>query len=513
MSIEGKRAAPAPDQEPANAPDQASRDSRRWWILLVVSAAQFMVGLDATVVNVMMPELQDSLGLSATGLQWVLSIYVLLFGGLMLLGGRLTDVIGRRRVLLAGLVLFTAGSLAAGLAEGEAALLAARAVQGVAAAALSPAALSILVMTFVEPAERAKAFGIWGTVLGVGASIGTLLGGAIVEVGWRWAFYINIPIGVVLVVVAIALIPGGAPVGSRPASDIGGALTSTAGLLLLVFGIVSTTTRGWTDGLTLGAFGGAVVLLAIFPQVERRSAAPLVPLRLFRQRAVVAGSLGQLTTAGIMLPAFFLLPMYMQNVLGYSPLETGLAYIPTSLAMMIIAPVVAGMIAKTGPMVLYVTGTLFLGGMVTLMLYSSTDGSYWSLLLPVTALLGIGLVLCMIPTPVVGTSQATPEDAGTTSALLNAATEIGGAFGLAVIATAVESRFATLVARGVDPVDAFNQALHVGFGVMFVWVGLSLVTGLVGFRGLGVAASDQSAQAATGLAGDPTSPGQPGIAV
>ncbi len=481
MSIKGKDATP-----------RISGGNRRWWILLVVSVAQFMVGLDATVVNVMMPELQRSLGLSTTGLQWIMSVYVLLFGGLMLLGGRLTDVIGRRRVLLAGMVLFTAGSLAAGLAEGEAALLAARAVQGVAAAALSPAALSILVTTFPDPGERAKAFGIWGTVLGVGASIGTLLGGAIVNMGWRWAFYINIPIGVVLTAAAIAFIPVGRPAGPRPASDVAGALTSTAGLLLLVFGIVSTTTRGWTNGVTVGAFAGAVVLLAAFPQLERRSVAPLVPLRLFRQRGVVAGGLGQMCTAGIMLPTFFLLPMYMQNVLGYTPLETGLAYIPTSLAMMIVAPVVSGMIARTGPLILYVTGTLFLGGTITLMLFSSTDGSYWSLLLPATALLGIGLVLCMIPTPVVGTSQATPEDAGTTSALLNASTEIGGAFGLAVTATVVESRIARQVARGVDPVEALNHALHISFGVLFGWVALSLITGLVGFRGLRTAAADQA---------------------
>lgn len=511
MSTEGAGRPQAPEPVPVNAPDEASGGSRRWWILLVVSVAQFMVGLDATVVNVMMPELQDSLGLSTTGLQWVLSIYVLLFGGLMLLGGRLTDVIGRRRVLLAGLVLFVAGSLAAGLAQGDATLLVARAVQGVAAAALSPAALSILVVTFPDPGERARAFGIWGTVIGVGASIGTLLGGAIVEVGWRWAFYINIPIGAVLVAAAIALVPGSRPAGSRPASDTAGALTSTVGLLLLVFGIVSTTTRGWTDGLTLGALAGAVVLLAAFPQVERRSAAPLVPLRLLRQRGVVAGGLGQLSTAGIMLPAFFLLPMYMQNVLGYSPLQTGLAYLPTSLAMMIVAPVVSGMIAKIGPLVLYVTGTLFLGGTVALMLFSSTDSSYWSLLLPVTALLGIGLVLCMIPTPVVGTSQATPEDAGTTSALLNAATEIGGAFGLAVVATVLESRIAHLVARGVDPVDALSQALHLGFGVLFGWVGLSLVVGLVGFRGLGAATSGRPAAVDTSVADDPGIAEQPGM--
>ncbi|MFI5758419.1 DHA2 family efflux MFS transporter permease subunit [Streptomyces sp. NPDC051569] len=458
--------------------------SRRWWVLIVVSLAQFMVGLDATVVNVMTTELQRSFGMSATGLQWVMSVYVLLFGGLMLLGGRLTDVIGRRTVLLAGMALFTVGSVVAGAAQSESQLLWARALQGVAAAAASPAALSIVVTSFPDAKERTKAFGIWGSIIGIGAACGTLLGGAIINVGWRWAFYINIPVGVLVIVAALVLIPGGAPAGPRPKSDIPGAVTSTLGLLSLVYGITSTTTRGWGDPVTLGSFAAAIVLLALFLRVESRTEAPLVPLRLFRKRGVVAGSLGQFVTAGIMLPSFFLLPLYMQTVLHYSPLETGLAYIPTSLAMMIFAPLISQLIPKVGPLALYVFGTVLLAVMIGLMLGSGTEGSYWTLLMPVTALLGIGLLCCLIPTPTVGTSQATEEDAGTTSALLNASTEIGGALGLAVAATVVQSRTAYLTAHGTDPVEAFNEALHSGFAVLFVWAGLSLVVGLVGFRGM-----------------------------
>jgi EmrB/QacA subfamily drug resistance transporter len=434
---------------------------------------------------------------------------VLLFGGLMLLGGRLTDVLGRRRVLLTGLVLFTGGSLLAGAAPNEGQLLAARAIQGIAAAALSPAALSILVVSFPDPKERTKAFGVWGTVIGVGASLGTLLGGAIIDVGWRWAFYINVPVGVLLLAGALALIAGGAPAGPRPASDLAGALTSTAGLLALVFGIVSTTTRGWGDALTLGSFAAGAVLLTAFVRIEARTAQPLLDLGLFRRRGVVAAGLGQFVTAGIMLPSFFLLPLYMQTVLGYSPMRTGVAYIPTSLAMMVFAGVVTQLIPRTGPRVLYVFGTLLLGLTAGLMVRSRVDGGYWGLLLPVTAALGTGLLFCLLPTPVVGTAGATEEDAGTISAVLNSATQIGGAFGLAVAATVVQSRSAHLTARGVAPREALNQALHWGFAILLAWVAVSLVIGLAGFRGAeqeppeaaGEAAGQGAAVAAAAQAG------------
>lgn len=458
--------------------------TRRWWVLAAVSLVQFMVVIDATVVNVMMPRLHADLGLSPTGLQWVLSSYVLLFGGLMLLGGRLADVLGRRRVLLAGLFLFTAGSLLAGMSVNGVELLCARALQGIAAAAMSPAALSIVVVTFPDSGERTKAFGVWGAVIGIAGSVGTLLGGAMVELGWRWAFDINVPVGVVLLVAVIALVRADRPTGPRLKSDTLGALTSTIGLLSLVYGIVSTTTRGWTDPLTLAALIVGAVLLVGFVLVERRSAAPLVPLRLFRLRGVVAGSLGQLLTAGIMLPTFFLLPLYMQTVLGYSPLQTGLAYIPTSVAMVIVAPLLSKVIGRVGPLALYVLGSLVLGGVIALMLGSSLHGGYWSLLLPVTVLLGVGLVLCMVTTPAVGTWQATEQDAGTTSSLLNASTEIGGALGLAVVATTVQARTAQLTVAGAAPLEALNHGLQRGFAVLFVWVALSVITGIVGFRGV-----------------------------
>ncbi len=481
MSVNTKA---VPEEGASGSSGSPPADSRRWWVLIVVSLAQFMVGLDATVVNVMTPTLQSAFGMSTANLQWVMSIYVLLFGGLMLLGGRLTDVLGRRRILLGGIALFTVGSLLAGIAHGETQLLWARALQGIGAAGVSPAALSTVVTSFPDSKERTKAFGIWGSIIGIGAACGTLLGGAIIDIGWRWAFYINVPIGVVLLLAALALIPGGSPAGPRPKSDFLGALTSTLGLFLLVYGTVGTSSRGWADPITLGSFAAAAVLLALFVRIESRNSAPLVPLRLFRQRGVVAGGLGQLITAGIMLPCFFMLPLYMQSVLDYTPMQTGLAYIPTTLAMIFFAPIISKLIPKVGPLALYVTGTLLLAVMIVLMLGSPIHTSYWALMMPVTALLGVGLLCCLIPTPQVGTSQATEEDAGTTSALLNSATEIGGAFGLAVAATVVQSRTAHFIAAGADPVHALNKALHTGFAVLFVWVGISLAVGFLGFRGM-----------------------------
>ncbi|MFG2822894.1 DHA2 family efflux MFS transporter permease subunit [Kitasatospora sp. NPDC048365] len=467
----------------------AAPDPRRWWVLVTVSLAQFMVALDGTVVNVMAPQVQRELGLSTTGLQWVANLYVLLFGGLLLLGGRLADQLGRRRMFLAGIVLFTLGSVLAGTADGSGQLLAARALQGVAAAAVSPAVLSILVTSFPDPGERAKAFGVWGTVLGIGASVGAILGGAIVEIGWRWAFYLNVPVGVALVAGALLLVGAHRPEpGKRPPLDGAGAVTATLGLTSLVYGIVSTTDHGWTHPLTLGAFAAAAVLLPLFARIELSSAAPLVDPRLLRRRSVLAGGLGELLTGGLSLPCFFLLPLYMQDVLGYSPLRTGLAYIPTCLAMMVVAPVLPKLLERTGPRAAYVGGTALLVVMLVVLVSVGTHASYWTTLLPITALLGVGLVGCLITTPVVGTAEATEADAGTVSALLNVSSQIGGALGLAVAVTAVQHRTTALAGRGVAADEALTGGLHLGAATLFGWMALSLLLGFTAFRGRPAAA-------------------------
>ncbi|MFD3664686.1 MFS transporter [Streptomyces sp. NPDC058659] len=475
--------APTGPPGPTATGPEAPAPGKRGMILAVVAVAQLVCVLDATIANVMLPQLRGDLGLGTTGLQWVMNIYVLLFGGLMLLGGRLTDVFARRTVLVSGIALFTLGSLAAATADTGGMLLAGRGLQGIGAAVLSPAALSILVTTYPEPAERAKALGIWGTVMGVGASLGTLLGGAVTDIDWRWAFLINIPIGLLLIAAAYVYVPKIVRTGARPPADVLGALTGTLGLLTLVFGIVTAGSEGWTDPTALGSLAAAVVLLAVFVRVESTAKAPLLPLHLLRRRSVATGTVAQLITAGLMLPAFFMLPQYMQLGLGYTPMEVGLAYIPTCLAMLGVSGAVPVLIAKFGPRVPYVIGTVLLAVMLVLMLGAATTSGYWSLLLPVTALLGVGLVLCMMTAPVVGTQDASEQDAGTTSAILNASTEVGGALALAVTATVVGSRLAELTAQGVGTAEAFTEALQRGFLVLFVWIAANLAIGLFGFAG------------------------------
>ncbi|MGX1118276.1 Na+/melibiose symporter-like transporter [Streptomyces ambofaciens] len=260
-------------------------------------------------------------------------------------------------------------------------------------------------------------------------------------------------------------------------------MTGTLGLLALVFGVVRAGTDGWGDTVALSSLGAAAVLLAVFVAVERTAEAPLLPLSLLRRRSVASGTLAQLVSAGLMLPSFFMLPQYMQLVLDYSPLEVGLAYLPTSLAMLGVSGAVPVLIAKYGPRVPYVLGNVLLAGVLVLMINAPTDAGYWTLLLPVTALLGVGLVLCLMTAPVVGTRDATEQDAGTTSAVLNASTEIGGALALAVTATVVGSRLADLTADGVDPATALTESIQSGFLVLFVWIAINVAVGLFGFGG------------------------------
>jgi EmrB/QacA subfamily drug resistance transporter len=466
-------------------PHTGTSDPRRWWILVVVSLAQFVLAIDGAIVNVMGPRLKEAIGLSTTGLQWVMNIYVLLFGGLLLLGGRLADVLGRRQVFVSGLVVFTAASFGAGLSHTETELLVARAVQGLGAAALSPASLSIVVTVFPDPDERKKAFGVWGTIIGVGASTGTLLGGAIADADWRWAFWLNVPVGVIVGAGTLAWVRIPRPTGSRPPMDLLGALTATGGLILLVYGIINSSIRSWTANATLISFSASAVLLASFVVVESRSGAPLVPLRLFRTRAVIAGGLGEFLTAALMMPLFFMLPLYMQEVQGYTPLRTGLAWLPTSIGIMVFASAAPKLILRTGPRLMYLTGTAVLVGVVALAVGIPLRSGYAGFMLPLSALFGLGLVLCLIPTPIVGTSQATDKDAGTTSALLNASTQIGAGFGIAVSVTVLNSRVSHLLEAGQPYRTALVHGLSRAFIVLGVFLGLSMLNGLFTFRGLG----------------------------
>jgi len=457
----------------SDAPQAKSRWGGRGLVLTLVCLAQFMVVLDATVVNIMTPEVQRSFPSSLTTLQWVMTSYVLVFGGCMLLGGRLADVLGRRRMFLASLALFTAASLLAGLSTGPGMLIAARVLQGLGAAGLSPAAMSIVVTTFHEPKMRAKALGVWGTVMGVGASCGTLIGGAVADVDWRLGFLINVPVGVALLLM-IKLIPIGAPSErQRGGIDITGATLITGGLVLLVLGVTRTADVGWRSGQTYATLGSSLLLLSAFVLVERRAKAPMLPLSLLRSVNVRVGSFAQFVAAGVMLPFFFLLPQYMQNVLGYSPIKTGLAYIPTSLSMMVVASAIPAVLLKFGVRTPYVIGSLALVAGPVLVARAGGQASYWGTLLPITLIMGIGLVTCMMISPIVATSDASDEDAGAVSAVLNSSSEIGGAIGLAVAVTGATHQHG----------EAIVSALQAGAVVMIVWAVINVMVGAFTMKG------------------------------
>ncbi len=467
----------------------AMGDPRRWRILAVVVLAQLMIAIDTSVVNTLAARLQQDLGLSTTSLAWVVNIYVLFFGGLLLLGGRLSDVIGRRLLFFSGLLLFTASSFAVGLTNSAGPLLAARAVQGVAAAALAPAAVSILVTSFPNPQERAKAFGMWGASIGIGACIGMLLGGALVDINWRYAFWINVPIGIGIAIAAERLITMPRPAGTRPPADLAGAAPGTAGMLALVYSIINSSTDGWTSARTVGGFVLAAVLIAGFLTIESRSKAPLLPLRLFRLRSLIAGSLGEFLTTGILFPLFFLVSLYLQRVLGYSPLKVGLAWLPGAVLFLVLAPIVQRAIHKVGPRVVYLAGTVVFAGALVFVVTFSDHSGFAAFVLPFSLLIGLGMVLCLIVNPVVGTAQATAQDAGITSAAINVFTQVGGAIGLSVAVTIFYSRSNILTAHGHSAASSLVGGLHAAGIALFALLALSMINGLITFRKFGRAGS------------------------
>ena len=463
----------------------AMGDPRRWRILVVVALAQLMIAVDTSIVNTLTARLQQDLGLSTTSLAWVVNIYVLFFGGLLLLGGRLADVFGRRQMFLSGLLLFTASSLAVGLTSSAGPLLGARGVQGASAAALAPAAVSILVTSFPNPVERGKAFGIWGASIGIGAVIGMLLGGALVDINWRYAFWINVPIGIGIAIAATRLIRLPRPTGTRPPTDVAGAVTGTLGLLALVYSIMNGSTDGWTNARTVGGFVLGAVLIAGFLTIESKSAAPLLPLPLFKMRPLVAGSLGEFLTTALMFPMFFLVSLYWQRVLGYSPLKVGLTWMPGGVLFLLLAPRVEGAIQKVGPRAVYLAGTVVFATVVGLFLTFSEHSGFFTVALPFSLLIGLGMVLCLIVDPIVGTSRATGQNAGITSAAINVFTQVGGAIGVSVAVTIFYSRSSHLTALGHSAASSMVGGLHAAGIGLIALLALSMINGLITYRGLG----------------------------
>ncbi|KUL43553.1 MFS transporter [Streptomyces regalis] len=414
-------------------------DPRRWAALALICLAQFMLILDVTVVNVALPDMAADLDLGRETLTWVVTAYTLCFGGLMLLGGRLADALGARRTLLTGLALFTAASLVAGLAENAPTLLGGRIGQGVGAALLSPAALS-LVTTAFHGAERNKALGVWAAIGGTGSAAGVLLGGALTDgPGWQWVFYINVPVGLLLLVALPAFVPARAPQPAR--LDVPGALLVTAGTAALIYGLVEAGDTGWADTSTLLPLAGAVVAYVVFAAVERSSRAPLMDLRMFTRRPVLAGAFLMLIATALLIAFFFLGSVYLQHIRGFSPLRTGLVFLPVAVATAIGAHLGSRLVDRIGSRPTAVAGmAVAAAGTIPLTRLSGT-GSVYGALLPglVIASLGIGAVFVTATTTAL--AMVEHREAGLASGVVNTFHEVGGSIGVAVVSTVAASGF------------------------------------------------------------------------
>jgi EmrB/QacA subfamily drug resistance transporter len=459
-------------------------DARKRWIaLMVLCFGDLMIVLDTTIVNVALPSIRDDLGFSQASLAWVVNAYLLTFGGFLLLGGRLGDLFGHRRLFLIGLTIFTAASLACGLSTSQGMLVASRAIQGVGGAIVSVVVLSLLMIMFTEPAERAKAMGTVGFVLSGGGTAGVLLGGILTDIlSWHWIFLVNIPIGIAVFVACVYLLPQDQQAEQRPRLDIAGAVTVTLSLLLAVYAIVNGNEEGWTSGQTLGFLGAALALIVSFLVIESRVADPLVPLRLFKHR-----NLSVANGVGILMPAamfgwFFFSALYLQLILGYSPLEVGLAFLPSTLvwgasSLWLSDKLIMRFGIKTPMLVGF---SLFVIG---LLLYARVpvDGNYFMDVFPGMIVMGFAGGITFNPILLAAMGDVEPTEAGLASGIVNTSFMMGGALGLAILAAAAASRTDSLVASGDSQLDALIGGYHLAFllGALFAAAAALLAAALL----------------------------------
>jgi EmrB/QacA subfamily drug resistance transporter len=481
-------------------PQQSER--ARWLALYVLCVGFLMIILDSAIVNVALPAMKSDLGFSQSNLAWVVNAYLIAFGGLLLLAGRIGDLIGRRRMFLAGLVVFTGASLFCGVAQSQGVLIGARFAQGVGGAMTSAVILGMIVTMFPEPREQAKAIGVYSFVAAAGASIGLLAGGVLTEaLNWHWIFFVNLPIGVATALLALKLVDDDEGVGLREGADALGAVLVTAGLMLGVYTILEVGDYGWTSGRTLGLGGFALALLGAFVLRQARTPNPLMPLRIFRSRNVSGANLVQILMVAGLFGVFFLGSLYMQRVLGYGALQIGLAFLPVAA---IIGALSLGFSARLnmryGARATLVPGLVLIAAGLLLFARAPVDGSYAVDVLPVMVLLGIGAGLSFPSLATLAMSGATRSDSGLASGLVNTSLQVGGAVGLAVLATLSTTRTDTLLASG----DSNAAALTGGYQLAFV-VAAGLVVAAVGLavmvlRPEGVAAEEAIAEAeAAGL--------------
>jgi len=442
-----------------------ARERRRWRALVVLSIGQLMVVLDSTVVNVALPTIQRDLHFSQASLAWVVNSYLITFGGLLLLGGRLGDLIGRKRIFLIGLAAFSATSMLCGIAPSAGVLVGARFLQGASAALMSSMVLGTLSPMFPDPKERTKALSVFGAVTMGGAALGLPLGGALTELlSWHWIFFINVPIGLTALVLSAHLLEPHPGLGIRAGADITGALLVTAAPMLVVYALIKTSSEGWGSIRTLALFVAALVLVGIFAAVESRVRTPLIPLRIFRHRNLVSANIVRLLFPMGAFGLNFLGSQFLQHVVGYSPLRTGLAFLPTSLSIALISvAVVPLLIARTGPKPLILTGLVMISAGLLLFSRAPLHAGFFANVLPTTLLVGMGLGLVFTPTVGVALSDAAPAEAGLVSGLTNVSTQLGGSIGVALLASISAARSAHLLARGVARPKALLGGFHLGF--------------------------------------------------
>jgi len=450
--------------------------------LLLLAMTQFVVVIDASIVNVALPSIGRGLHFAQTDLSWVVNAYTLTFGGFLLLGGRMADLLGRRRMFMLGLVLFSLASFAGGIAQSEGWLLAARAAQGLGAAIVSPAALSIITVTFAEGAERNRALGIWGAVVGAGGAAGVLLGGILTSgLNWRWVLFVNVPIGIAAAALAPRTLRESRAEDGASTFDLPGAVTVTAGLSLLVYAIVDAVNAGWGSAATLARIAGAVVLLAAFLVIERRGRHPLMPFSIFRLRTLRGADIVALLIGMSLFSMFFFVSLYMQQVLHFSALRAGLSYLPLAVGIILSAGAASVAVTRFGFKPVLLSGLLFVAaGLFWFSRVPPTGGSFGVNVLGPSLLAAVGLGLSFVPVTIAAVTGTRPHEAGLASGLVNTAQQVGGALGLAILATVANSRTKSVMHAGqhdlaVALTRGFERAFLVGAGFALVGALLTIV--------------------------------------
>src|SRR5829696_5210343 len=453
---------------------------KRWLALILLCSAQFVVVLDASIVNVALPTIGTALDFDQENLPWVVNAYVLTFGGFLLLGGRTADLLGRRRVFMAGLMLVAVASLAAGFAATEGQLIAARAAQGLGAAIISPAALSIVTTTFSDGAERNRALGVWGAVAGSGGAAGVLLGGVLTDgLGWEWVLWVNVPVALVVFALTPGLIPESRSESQTRTFDFAGAVAVTAGLSVLVYAIVDAESAGWGSSQTIGLLVAAAALLAVFTAIELRSEAPLVPFSIFGKRTLTGANVVGLMLGGSLFAMFFFITLYMQQVLGYSPIKAGLSYLPLSIAIILSAGLASQLVTRIGFKPVLAAGLVLVAAGLVWFSGVSVGGGFATDILGPSLLAAVGLGFAFVTTTIAAVSGIDDHEQGLASGLINTSQQIGGALGLAILATVANSRTDDVLAAAGGSPRALPEALVEGFQSAFLGAALIAMIGLV----------------------------------